>query len=121
MWFTEWVENNIGVLDTSIPLPIMISVDEDEIKIEQGGQKEIFVTVTPGTNQKSEVILSGNSNSDFITIKTESETVIISDEPLKIPIMVIAGKDAHKGYYKILIGTQFRDVAISSYATIKVV
>jgi len=120
VWFTEWVENNIGVLDTSIPLPITITIDNDEIKIKQGQQKEIFVTITPQTNQELEVVLAGNTNSKLITIKTKSETTITPNGLVKIPVIIIVDKDAHKGDYKILISTQLQDVTISSYATIKV-
>ncbi|WP_428323723.1 virginiamycin B lyase family protein [Nitrosopumilus sp.] len=120
VWFTEWVENNIGVLDTSVPLPIEVSIDDDEIEIKQGEQKEFFVTITPNSNKNSEVKLFGNSNSESITVNPKSEMVLISDESVKIPVTITASDDAHEGYYKILIGTQFSDVAISSYATIKV-
>ena len=36
VWFTEWVENNIGVLDTSIPLPLSIDIDSKEIFVKKG-------------------------------------------------------------------------------------
>jgi len=119
VWFTEWAENNIGVIDTTIPLPVTLTVDEYEI--EQGHQKEIFVNVTPITNQKLEIVLSGNTNSELITIKTKSESVTVSDKVVKIPVIVTIDKDAHKGDYKILLSTQLREVSISIYATIKIV
>jgi len=31
IWFTEWVENNIGVVDTLIPLPLEIQLEADSI------------------------------------------------------------------------------------------
>ena len=120
VWFTEWVENNIGVVDTSVPLPILISIDNDEIEIKQGQQKEIFVTITSNSNKNSEVILSGNSNSESITVKPIPESVLISDKSVRLPVTITVSEDAHKGDYKILIGTQFSDVAVSSYATIKI-
>ena len=120
VWFTEWVENNIGVLDTTVPLPILISIDSDEIEIKQGQEKEFYVTITPNSNTNSEVELFGNTNSESITVSPKSGITLISDEPVKIPVTVTANDDTHEGYYKILIGTQFSDVAISSYATIKV-
>ena len=36
IWFTEWVENNIGVVDTSIPLTFSIDIDKKEITLEKG-------------------------------------------------------------------------------------
>ena len=32
VWFTEWVENNIGVLDLSKKLPIDVKFDSEEIQ-----------------------------------------------------------------------------------------
>lgn len=65
--------------------------------------------------------LSGNSNSESITVKPKPETVFISNESVTLPVIVTVDEDTHKGYYKILIGTQLSDVVISSYTTIKIV
>ncbi len=119
VWFTEWVENNIGVLDTSTPLPIEIIVD-DELTVKQGEQKETFVTVIPKINQKLEILLFGNTPSELITVKTKSESTILADSPTKIPVIVIVDKNTPIGDYKILIGMQFEDVAVSSYVTLRV-
>ncbi|MCV0410103.1 MAG: lyase [Nitrosopumilus sp.] len=121
VWFTEWVENNIGVLDTSITIPISLEIENDIISIKQGEQKEIFVTVIPRTNQSINLILSGNSNSELITISTKTESTNVSDQALQIPVTVSVDKNTHQGTYKILLGTQIPDVIVSTYATIKVI
>jgi len=36
IWFTEWVENNIGVVDTSIPRPFSIDIDKDKLLWRKG-------------------------------------------------------------------------------------
>ena len=36
IWFTEWVENNIGVVDTSIPLHFSIDINTNQITLEKG-------------------------------------------------------------------------------------
>ena len=36
IWFTEWVENNIGVVDTSVPLPMKIQLDSDTLILAPG-------------------------------------------------------------------------------------
>lgn len=120
VWFTEWAKNNIGMLDKSMPLPITITYDEN-IVIKQGQEKEIFVNVIPNTNQKLDVILSGNTNSEYISFKTISDATEIFDKPIKIPITVSVDKDAHIGDYKILISSQFRDIAISTYVTLEII
>ncbi|MFQ5441081.1 MAG: lyase [Nitrosopumilaceae archaeon] len=121
IWFTEWVENNIGVLDTSIPVPISLEVENQNITIKQGEQKEILVTVIPQTNQSIDLVLSGKSNSELIKVNTKTESTNASEETLKIPVTISVDENAHKGIYKVLLSTQIPDVVVSTYATIKVI
>jgi len=121
VWFTEWVENNIGVLDTSVTIPISLEVESTDISIKQGEQKEILITVTPQTNQSTDVILVGNSNSELIKVSTKAESTNVSDQVLKIPVTISVDKNTHQGIYKVLFSTQIPDVVVSTYATIKVI
>jgi len=121
VWFTEWVENNIGVLDASTSLPISLDARQNEIKIKKGEQKEIFVTIKPETNQIIDLVLVGNTNSDLIDVKLNSKFIQISGQTLQVPVIVSVDGNAHPGFYKILLGTQLTDVFISSYATIQVI
>ncbi|MGY5152524.1 MAG: Vgb family protein, partial [Candidatus Nitrosopumilus sp. bin_6a] len=73
VWFTEWVENKIGVLDTSVTIPISLESTKEEIVIKQGKQQEVLITVTPQTSQSMNLVLSGNSNSEMIKINTKTE------------------------------------------------
>lgn len=120
VWFTEWVENNIGVLDTSVTIPISLGMEQDEIQLKQGEQKEIFVTVIPQTNQRMDLVLTGNTSSELINIKTNSEPTQILDQTLQIPVTVSVDEKIHPGQYKVLLSTQLPDVSVSSYATINV-
>ena len=36
IWFTEWVENKIGVVDTSVPLPLEIQLEYDTLNLLPG-------------------------------------------------------------------------------------
>ena len=121
VWFTEWVENNIGVLDTTVTLPISIEVKHDDIQIRQGEQKEIIVTLTPQTNQKLDVVLAGNTNSESIEVNISPKPTQIADKVIEIPVTISVSDDSHKGVYKVLIGTQLQDVSVSSYVTVMVV
>lgn len=116
VWFTEWVENKIGVLDASISLPVSITTENNKIEINQGEEEKIFVNVEPKTYQNSEIKLFGNSNTS--TINIESPITTISNEIISIPVIITVGNETSKGEYKILIGMQFDDVVVSSYITI---
>lgn len=120
IWFTEWVENNIGVLDASIDIPVSLSVEQEEIQIKQGDQVEVFLLVTPQTEQIKEVFLSTATNSELIDVKTRLDPISLSKEK-QIPFTISVSEDAHKGDYKILLSTHLLDVVVSSYVTIKVI
>ena len=121
VWFTEWVENNIGVLDTSVTIPVSLDMKEEIISIKQGEQKETFVTVIPQTNQNMDLVLSGNSNSELIKVSTKTESTNVSEEILKVPVTISVDENAHKGTYKVLLSTQIPNVVVSTYVTVKVI
>ena len=120
IWFTEWVENNIGVLDSSIALPVSLEILQKEIKIKQGEQKEIFLTIIPQKHQELETVLSATTNSESINAKIETELIDILEQNV-IPVTVSVDEKAHQGDYKILLSVQLLDVVVSSYVTIKVI
>ena len=119
VWFTEWVENNIGVLDTSIIIPISLEVPDD-VLIKQGEEKEIFISVIPQTSQSVDVILIGNSNSELIKVDSSTKITNVS-EILQIPVTILVDENTQQGDYKILLSTQIPDVVVSAYVTIKVI
>jgi len=118
VWFSEWVENNIGVVNSSITIPVSLDIKQDEFQIKRGDSKEIFVTITPQTIQKTNIKLTSNTSSDSINVKTKSESIPISNKPIQIPVTISVGEDTFIGSYKILFSTQLPDISVSSYATI---
>ena len=46
VWFTEWAENSIGVVDTTKPLPFSISIDTELLTLKKGQSADITLTVT---------------------------------------------------------------------------
>jgi len=47
IWFTEWVENNIGVVDTSIPLPLEIQLETSSLVMTSGDSQPLNFIVNP--------------------------------------------------------------------------
>ena len=47
IWFTEWVENNIGVVDTSVSLPLTIQLSSDSLTLSPGGSKDFDFEILP--------------------------------------------------------------------------
>jgi virginiamycin B lyase len=44
-WFTEWTQNKIGLVDGSKPVPISVSVQQEEMTVSRGDSVEIRVNV----------------------------------------------------------------------------
>jgi len=125
IWFTEWVENNIGVVDTSVPLPLEIQLESNTL------------VLAPGETQKLNFIVSPNSQKDMLNISlvlsTTHEFLNVNlvdnsprtfqldfDAPRSIHTTISASEDAASGTYKILLGAQSPDVAISKYVTVTI-
>ena len=125
IWFTEWVENNIGVVDTSIPLPFSIDIDTKEIILEKGQTGEITLQVTKTSNWFDKTIdasvnYSLTSTFSDIIIKPELNNFSPSDIPTTISIEVIANEHALSGTHKVLLGAYTDDIAVSQFITVTV-
>lgn len=119
IWFTEWVENNIGVLDTSIPLPFDVSTDVDEISLKKGEGTTINVSFTPNTSEEISLVSTSTAAFDDLSVKSSMTKVQLNaGEQVTIPIQVSASETSLSGKYKILIGGQTGEVTISKYLTL---
>ena len=124
IWFSEWVENNIGVVDTSIPLPLEIELGSETLSFSSGEKDHVPILVYPQTNDSmgASVILS--SSHDFLKTKLTHDSTetfqLDSGEPETIHVDIMATDDAVPGTYNVLIGVQTSDVAISKYVTVTI-
>ncbi|MBT8242873.1 MAG: lyase, partial [Nitrosopumilus sp.] len=126
IWFTEWVENNIGVVDTSVPLPVEIQLDSSSLMIAPGDSQEFeFIVSSLSENDLMGVSLILSATHDFLNVKLSDSTPesfqLDSDAPRPISITINASEDAIPGTYKILLGAQLSDVAVSKYVTVTIV
>ena len=124
IWFTEWAENNIGVVDTSVALPLEIQLDSNSL-ITTPGNSEEFNFVVSSLSQKDllDVSLILSSTHDFLNlelVETLETFQLDSDAPRPISIIVNTSEDAIPGTYKVLLGAQLPDVAISKYVTVTI-
>jgi virginiamycin B lyase len=128
IWFTEWVENNIGVVDTSLPLPLEIQFDVDSVSVSPGISKDFdFVISSKSQQDVSDILLVASSTRDFLIVDAldndddATQTFQLgSDSTRVIPITIHASEDAVPGTYKVLLGVQLPEIAISKYVTVTV-
>lgn len=125
IWFTEWVENNIGVVDTSIPLPLEIQFESNSITLTPGNSQDFdFVVFSKSQQDLFDVSLILSSTHDFLSADSIDNSPQIfqldSDASHLISTTISASEDAMPGTYKVLLGAQLSDVAISKYVTVTI-
>jgi len=124
IWFTEWVENNIGVVDTSVPLPIEIQLESNTLTLSPGDTQHFNFIVYPKSQKDLSVSLILSPTHEFLNVNLDDspETFQLdSDAPRPIQTNISASEDAVPGTYKILFGAQSPDIAISKFVTVTIV
>ena len=123
IWFTEWVENKIGVVDTSVPLPFEIQFESDEVKLSPGDSVTNHFIISPQfKNDVLQISSITSTTHDFLTVDIIHGSAKVielnSDDPVAIHVEISASDDAVPGIYKILLGGQSSDIAISKFLTV---
>jgi len=124
IWFTEWVENNIGVVDTSIGLPFEVELDTDQITLGKGDTATLILKILPLTSSDiPNVTITYSSTAQFsdIVINTDIDQFQLDfDGPRVIQASITANENALAISHKILIGAQTDEVTISKYITLTI-
>ena len=123
IWFTEWVENNIGVVDTSLPLPLEVELQSNVINLKPGESKKISFVVSPQSSKDlPNVSLILESPQGFITVSPDSSVPqnfqLDFDAPRPLEATLSATEIATPGEYKLLLGAGTDDVYVSKFLTV---
>jgi virginiamycin B lyase len=124
IWFTEWAENNIGVLDTSILLPIDVQTNKNKISLKPGESKDLIFTISSNSQSQLQVypiISNPDFGQNLSLISNSNEKYLLDPEiPLEVSIIISAIENASPGEYKILIGAGLDSLALSKFITITI-
>ena len=121
IWFTEWVENKIGVVDTSVPLPLDIQFEYDTLNLVPGDSANFNFIISPQFNSENLKLSSISSTTHtFLTVDFVDDSVETFELDFDVPVYVdiSASDDALPGTYKILLGIESDDVTISKFLTV---
>lgn len=124
IWFTEWVENNIGVVDTSISLPFSIDIDTQSITLEKGQTANVMLYVISTTSDLSGGITVNSSTTSLfsdIVVTSEPKELYLDDGSKTIPIQITASENALSGIHKVLLGVYNNEIAVSQFITVTIV
>ena len=125
IWFTEWVENNIGVVDTSAPLPLEIQLESNTLTLVPGESQHFNFIISPKSQEDMlGVSLVLSSTHEFLEVELSDDSSktfqLDFDDPRPIHTNISVSEDAIPGIYKVLIGAQLSDVAISKFVTVTI-
>ncbi len=121
VWFTEWVENNIGLLDPSASLPFDISTSLSSITLHRGQNATILLTLTPNEQLSSTVDILTSHTAGLHNISvTSSDQKITLDKPKSVIINITADNFALSDSYKVLVSVRYQDVTISKFVTVTI-
>jgi virginiamycin B lyase len=120
IWFTEWAENNLGVVDRTIPLPFEIQLDKNEIFLLPGESKNLDFMILPvSENSSSFTSLVLTDSSEFLDIQTNDlfDANTLSDSET-ITVVLSSNDEIMPGEYKILLGAETEQVTVSKFVTV---
>ena len=123
IWFTEWVENKIGVVDTSVSLPLEIQFEYDVLNI-TSDDSATFHFIINSEFENDVLYLSSviSTTHDFLKVELIHDSVetfeLNSDNPVAIHVKISSSDDALPGTYKILLGAESSDITIGKFLTV---
>ncbi len=125
IWFTEWVENNIGVVDTSVPLPLEIQLESDSLVLAPGDTQYFNFVISPKSQKDMlDISLILSPAHKFLNVTLANDTLktfqLDSNSPRSVLTTISASNVAVPGTYKVLLGAQSPDVAISKFVTVTI-
>lgn len=119
IWFTEWAENNLGVVDTTIPLPFEIHLGEDKVSLNPGESKELNFTITSNSENTLPASVIISDSSDFLDIHTNDSPLEISISDFKlVNVTLHADEELTPGEYKVLLGAETPQISVSKFVTV---
>lgn len=142
VWFTQWVENNIGVVDTSVELPFDVLLDSDSIALTPGQSTDISINIAANSQiNLSDLSFTAIPSDDALTVKINGVTIthntfdevvpqqdVLSNKDVIgilqpdntgiINITIQANEDIMPGQYKILVGAGTDEVSIGKFLTV---
>ena len=111
--------------DTSIPLPYEIQLESNDLTLAPGGSQHFNFIVSSKIQQESlgaSLILSSANDSLMVTLEHDTRSNFQLEPGSSYPVhtAISVSEDALPGTYKILLGAQSSDVAISKFVTVTV-
>ncbi len=114
IWFTEWAENKIGVVDIKKQLPFTVTTDLDSITLKKGETKNVTLNVDSSSNA-GEINFNSAHTASTATKSSDIQISYTMSDSNEILVGVTASPIALSGDYKLLLGVYNSEVNVSKY------
>ena len=122
VWFTQWVENGLGVVDTAVPLPIDVSLEVDRVRLSPGQNVTTSYTIISELDRIVAVEPVFSNTHTFLYIQTHEPLQLYTlDGSQNIPLDIVSAPNALPGTYKLLLGAETGAVSVSKFITVDIV
>jgi len=119
IWFTEWAENKIGVVDITKPLPFSVTIDKELVTLKKGETQ----TVTLTTDYFSDIDKINFNSAHTASTATTSSDIQISHtmkSSNEFIVSITASEIALPGNYKLLLGVYNSEINVSKYIDVTI-
>ena len=122
VWLTQWAENNVAVLDTSIPLPFDITLETPRVQLSPGETVITSYVVEANVGRTIAIEPIQTYTHSFLYSQTHDPLQLYRlDGTQTITLDITSLPNAVPGEYKILLGAKSGDVTISKFVTVDIV
>lgn len=121
VWFPEWVENNIGMLDPTVSLPLVLNASTTAVTLHRGQNETVNVTLSPSEQITGtvDILTQQTANTQDLGVTPTNETITL-DKQKTIPVNLSADDFALSGTYKVVVAARYQDVTMSQFITVTI-
>lgn len=115
VWYTGWVANTIGAVDTSVEPPVSVSVTPRTVTHGQ----DSFVVMTVSASEPASASVSANASTASLAAAIPADLATLdleAGEQVSVPVGVFS-EDPEPGTYKMLLGVQIDGAVVGQYVT----
>jgi virginiamycin B lyase len=125
LWFSEWTENKLGMINTSSPIPFKVKIDESIVQVVPGQTKEIPITISSDKDVDVRMIASstltptggfGNSTASF----SQDSIELKPGDEKRVSFLITPSQDTRTGDYTMMIGVEDDRVSQMKAITLRI-
>ena len=121
VWFTEWAENHIGVVDTASSLPLDVRLDVDRLTLIAGESTTVSYTTIPNTDRPIPIEpIIVHTHTSVVPTLFMNAGIQVLEGANTVPVEISSELWANPGTYKILLGAKSGTVSVSEFLTVEI-